>query len=88
MSENPHRFISDGARVPIAARLSVHCIPVVALPRRGHRYGPCECSVARGGRRLLSLEAILGRQSAPYHACIMHLLTGIVGASVADGKQT
>ena len=30
MSENPHRFFSDGARVPIAARRSVHGMPVIA----------------------------------------------------------
>ena len=35
MSENSYRFFSDGTRVPIAARQSVHCVPVmdVALGR-------------------------------------------------------
>ena len=30
MSENSYRFFSDGTRVPIAARQSVHFMPVIA----------------------------------------------------------
>ena len=29
MSENTHRFFSDGARVPMAARQSVHGMPLM-----------------------------------------------------------
>ena len=34
ISENPHHFFSDGTRVPIAARQSVHCVPVIARALR------------------------------------------------------